>query len=112
MPINPGQFREVVTHLIPASYGSDSYGRADASEFVTDKKMRAEVREQTLGGELIRAGSDEPEQRITLTVRYDDAITARSRFLWRGQTLRVINAPSSPDVQRRLMEIKCSYAGD
>lgn len=97
--------------MVPASYGSDSFGRADNSEFVPDETIRANVDERLTGQEAIRAARDEPFQRVVLTIRAKSNVTTNSRFEWRGKTLRVINV-GSPGVMRRYQRIECAYAGD
>lgn len=97
--------------MIPSGYSADNYGRADAAKYTEDATIRAHVQERQIGDESVRAGRDEPLQRVVLTIRKRDNVTPSSRFKWRGKTLRVINV-ASPGSMRRRQIVECAYAGD
>lgn len=110
--MNPGTLRERVTLLVPVDdLEGDEYGRAASSRFTEAGTFRARVRERDLGTENIRAGRDEPLQRVMVTLRHRDDVTTRAKFRWRGRTLRIVNVGAA-DVRHRYLVCECAYAGD
>lgn len=110
MGINPGRLREVVTLQNPKTVTSDQYGRPTDDTYETVEDLRADVDEDPSGEEYRRAGQDKPRADVVLTMRARDDVDTRSRFLWRGKTLRV-ETPARIDRMRRWMIVECVFGG-
>ncbi len=68
-------------------------------------QVAAEVVE--LGGaETYRAGQVRTGRAYRVTIRYQDGVTEKSRFIWGGKTLE-IDSTHNPDGRRRFLECMC-----
>ena len=102
--IDPGRLRERIDIHAPGSIEQTSAGTLDGDPYdkvATGVPARVE---EDAGQTDMRAGAAEPEQRVTITLRARDEITADHRITWNGRTIE-IDGIKRTDPMRRYQRI-------
>lgn len=97
------RLREPVTLFEPSDTSANSWGAPDGDSYAKVATRKAEV-EEDAGSVDRRAGRDEPQQRVTLKMRYWDRVSTEDYFKWRGKILRVTGVKALGQ-ERRWMEV-------